>query len=290
MTRPSAVLPTVAVLLLAAGLVLFYFTTRAGKSPAGAPGTAAPQVNRTPAQPQPTAPNTPEPTLLAAAGSGDAAAVQRLLASPTKPLLDEPARTGMDVGLNALQLAASRGHSGIVRALIQAGAAPEARTADGWTPLMFAARAGSAETVSDIANAGAAVDAKNKAGETALIVAAKAGKAEAVRVLFNAGASVNAADEQGNTALAAAVSLPGRAEVVQLLLEANADPDIPDGSGATALMKAAERADPETVVILLNAGASATAKSSDGRTALDRARTRTDPQGQQVATVLDQAG
>lgn len=64
---------------------------------------------------------------------------------------------------------------GVIKALVQAGAALEATDGDGKTPMMAAAEGGSGETVAALAGVGAEIDAVETAGEgrTPLVIAAQ---------------------------------------------------------------------------------------------------------------------
>lgn len=256
MNRPSAILPVVAVILIALGLILFYIFGGSSNTPAKSTGPAPAAANNPTTKPLQTKPSVSAPPaapspIFAALTSTDPAALTRALAAN---------KNGVD-----------------------------AKDASGRTPLMVAAQAGNAEAVRTLAAANASIDAKDSSGNTALILAARAGKLDSIRALLDQGASINAANDAGQTALAAAAGEPGHADTVRLLLEASADPEIADASHATPLMLAAEHGDADCVIVLLNAGASPTAKTPDGRSALDRAKTRTDDAGKAVVAVLDQA-
>lgn len=70
--------------------------------------------------------------------------------------------------------------------------------------------------------AGAAIDARNGTSETALLLAARAGNNEVVRLLVEHHAAVNAADNLQHTALYYAGER-GFTEIVELLLTAGAE-------------------------------------------------------------------
>ena len=61
-----------------------------------------------------------------------------------------------------LYASAFNGHTNIVLALLQAGAAVDAKDKSGTTPLFISAQQGHTNTVLTLLQAGAAVDAKNK--------------------------------------------------------------------------------------------------------------------------------
>ena len=93
------------------------------------------------------------------------------------------------------------------------------------TPLVLAAEHGNPAVVARLIEAGAAVDFVTGEGYSALIVASTHGHAETARLLVRAGADISLVTSFGNTALAKACGGnrgPGSTEIVQLLLEAAA--------------------------------------------------------------------
>ena len=79
----------------------------------------------------------------------------------------------------------------MVRFLLEAGAAVDARDNDGKTPLMVAALAGHKEIAEILVAAGADIDAKNSFGWTPLMEAYFEGHAEVVAYLRGLGANLN---------------------------------------------------------------------------------------------------
>ena len=130
----------------------------------------------------------------------------------------------------ALHAAVKSGDLAAVNDLIARGAELEARTPDGWTPLIEAVR-------QDV---------------------------RIVTALLDAGANVNAATAMGYTALQRAAG-QGRAEVVRLLLSRGADPGAVDDAGKSALDFAEDRGDSECVELLTQAGAPRRGGGDDGR-------------------------
>src|SRR5712671_4173709 len=93
------------------------------------------------------------------------------------------------VQLNAtLFQAADRGCEPLVRALLAAGAALEARDRLGAMPLAYAARSGHIALVDLLLEKGATIDARNLAGSTALYAAAENDRFAVVRRLLDKGA------------------------------------------------------------------------------------------------------
>lgn len=256
-----------------------------------------------------------------AAADGDAAAVARLIARGVD--LEATIKGGpiATEGMTPLLLAAYKGNAEVVRALIDADARLEARTADGRTPLIYAAGWGSAETVAALIEAGARVDARADAGMTALMfaaaprpdvavlsalidagadvnarnkwrqdplmIAARAGALDKVERLLASGADATSTDLNEETALSlAAETADIDSLVLETLLRAGADADAANIEGVTPLMKAAQMGRADLVALLLEAGASRDAADANGWTAAAWARNRQDELGQQIARML----
>jgi ankyrin repeat protein len=138
-----------------------------------------------------------------------------------------------------------------VAALLAAGAPPDTRDADQWTPLMTLADNDGSLSVDDsgapdvqstvarlLVRYGADVDAVNNHGWTALMYASHSGLYNMVDLLLRHGASVSIADAEGRTPLMTA-SLWRNNDIVALLLRNCADPNAKDRHGHTALYYAA---------------------------------------------------
>lgn len=104
-------------------------------------------------------------------------------------------------GKTALMLAAERGRSEAVGMLLEAGAAPNARSRNGGTALMYAAGIGDDESIRILVRHGGAVNAMNVDGKTALMAAAQGRHTDTVRLLLDSGADMDARTVQGRTAL-----------------------------------------------------------------------------------------
>ena len=93
--------------------------------------------------------------------AGDAPAVRRLLQKPGARLgLDNPS---CERGRTPLQTAVAQNNLEIFAALLEAGAATEARGINGWTALILAATWGRASMVAPLLAAGAALEARTRA-------------------------------------------------------------------------------------------------------------------------------
>jgi|TARA_B110000305_G_scaffold107749_1_gene121239 ankyrin repeat protein len=113
-------------------------------------------------------------------------------------------------GFRLLHVAAERGHTAIVKTLIEAGADVDFRAdvgshAEGKTPLYLAAEHGATLAVIELLKAGADVDIASDEGKTPLLIAAEWGKYDCVSLLIYAGADFDWIDDSGNTAMSLAL-------------------------------------------------------------------------------------
>jgi ankyrin repeat protein len=175
-------------------------------------------------------------------------------------------------GNTPLILAARKGNTEQVNALLQKNADANSHNREGTTALMAATWGGDGRGNTQIARTliahGADVNATNMNGRTALMEAAGNGNTDFVGLLVEHGADVNAALSTGQTALMEA-ALNGRIAIVHILLEHGADPNAINGEGHTALIWAAGKGHVEIVRMLLEHHADARAKDFQGKTALE---------------------
>jgi ankyrin repeat protein len=136
------------------------------------------------------------------------------------------------------------------------------------TSLLFAAaRLGCEAPARALLDRGAAIDAKDREGKTALAKAAEADKLPLVRLLLERGANVNARAVDGSTPLFTAAE-QDRGEVIALLLERGADPNLPGRKGLRPLAAAAYNGSADSVEQLLKFGADPNALDDDGQGAI----------------------
>ena len=203
-----------------------------------------------------------------------------------------PAATKSSPELDARLLKAVQAGDAVeVTALLGQGANPNARQPKkegGFTALMLAGIGGNPDIVRALLDKGAAVNAKDEFGGTALLHSLGKGKGhvEVVRLLLEKGADPEAAPEDVASPLAGAAAA-GDTEIVLLLLEHKADPNSEDEEQGTPLLYAAEAGYVDIVRALLAKGADVTHQNADGKTALMLAQEKKHPE---VVAVLRAAG
>ena len=172
--------------------------------------------------------------------------------------------------VTALDIAAEKGSAECVRALLDAGAHPESKCANGYTSLSWAATNGHSNVVQIILETGAAFDTPDAEGKTPLVLAAHLGYNDVVKQLLAIGADLRTSDSKGFTALHYAVM--GKHEgVIQVLLEASAAVDIKNSAGLTPLMIATWPDRQNAFEQLLGKGPGLNIQDESGYTALSYA-------------------
>lgn len=170
------------------------------------------------------------------ARDGDEEAVRQIVTGQARAWVQPDAPR--EDGATPLHVAASHGHVGIVRLLLQAEPADvnTRRDSSGRTALHTAAAHGRAAAAHALIAAGADVNLARDNGSTPLHAAAAHGHAEVVRLLLGAGAVVNLGrDDNGKTALHVAVG-QGRLDIVEMLLvRRRSDCPSPHGSARPCL-------------------------------------------------------
>jgi ankyrin repeat protein len=157
-----------------------------------------------------------------------AAMVERLLKADANP------NAALKTGETPLMTCARTGNADATKALIARGAAVNAK--ESWqeqTALMWAVARTQRDVVRVLIELGADVQARSKNGFTPLLFAAREGDIEIGRLLLKAGANVNDAARDGSNALLVA-TIRGHVPFTTFLLDQGADPNA-EGPGYTAL-------------------------------------------------------
>jgi len=175
--------------------------------------------------------------------------------------------------------AAGDGDAARVQALLARGAPLEARDADGNTPLLRATLINAEAAASALIQAGADVNAKNEIGVTALWIAAGKGKLEILAQTLRHGADLRSTNRYGGTALIPACERGHVAVVQELLTRTDVNANHVNNLGWTALLEAVILGDGgpryrEITGLLIAAHADLNIADRDGKTALAHARAR----------------
>ncbi len=218
-----------------------------------------------------------------------------------KLLLDSGADVHAKNAFDATALIWAAGQPGKARLLIEKGAAVNARTRQGRTPLMIAAACdGCVATVGLLLSEDADPKVQDAGGSTALDAAAATGDVDSMRLLIAHGVDANSASNAGATPLMEALSncnLPA----AQVLLEKGANVNAANTSGGqvkfgpiqliqlTPLMIAAPYCPVTIVRTLIDAGANVNAKDIRDMTPLMLA-VASEKQDIDVVRLLLQAG
>jgi ankyrin repeat protein len=192
--------------------------------------------------------------LLAAAAGGDAAEIRKLIA-------DGDDLAVRDIrGRTPLHVAAHGGHHQAMRALVAAGADPNALENDRYDILTIAAVANDVPTLKVALELGA--NPKNITSihdGTALIAAAHLGHAEIVKTLIRAGAPLDHVNNLGFTAVIESIILgdggPKHIATLKALVWAGADVNLPDRKGRTPYQMAQVLGHTAMMHVLESAGA-----------------------------------
>ena len=192
--------------------------------------------------------------LFATAAQGDVAQAERLASSGAR--VDE--RDGR--GRTPLHVAAYFQQRDAMRALVRAGADPNALDRDRYDVVTIAAVADDVATLATALEIGcSAANITSPYDGTALIAAAHLGHDEVVRVLIRAEAPLDHVNNLGWTAVIESIVLgdggPRHRMTLQALIDAGANVNIADRSGATPLALARSRGYQPMVEMLTKAGA-----------------------------------
>lgn len=231
------------------------------------------------------------PPLCAAARSGDAAQVRRLLDQGADAnIRDDKGRTPLFwassvVARHPAEEGATPDYVQVATLLLDGGAAVDARDSIGRTPLLMSIAGAASEygvigadegMVRLLLAHGAQVNAQDDSGWSPLLRATGlfADQPALIPMLLSSGADVNGRLKDGRTPLMLAAEL-GKQDRLALLLDAHADVNAADEKGESALIKAAlfqsEQPSLQMMALLLSRGADLNQADRQERTAAERA-------------------
>ncbi len=143
-------------------------------------------------------------SLLEAVENGDSVLVQQHL------------EQGVDSNeLNeALREASGRGHSDVVKLLLDSGAQVNLQDIDGWSSLRVASENGHSYVVKLLLDSGAQVNLRDREGSSSLMLASENGYSDVVKLLLDNDAQVNLWNKNGDSAL----DLACEPEIIDLLV------------------------------------------------------------------------
>ncbi|MFF9730318.1 ankyrin repeat domain-containing protein [Streptomyces albidoflavus] len=195
-----------------------------------------------------------EARLIAAAGAGDTEGVKAALAAGARTEVSDAS------GRTPLLLASLGDHVAAARALVEAGADPDAQDDRDDSAWLVTGVTGSVEMMRTLLSAKPDQTLRNRFGGTALIPAAERGHVPYIRAaLREASMEVDHVNGLGWTALLEAVILgdggADHQETVRLLLAAGATPDLADRDGVTPREHAERRGFDRMAELLRNAEA-----------------------------------
>ncbi|HYG91399.1 MAG TPA: ankyrin repeat domain-containing protein [Azospirillum sp.] len=206
---------------------------------------------------------TPVGPLHRAAAAGNLTEVKRLIADGM------PADERDAQRRPPLLLAVEGGHDAIAKALLDAGASPNAQADNRDTPWLLAGAKGRTEMLAVMLAAGPDLSIRNRFGGNALIPACERAHVDTVRLLLGTAIDVNHVNDLGWTCLLEAVILgdggPRHQTVTQLVLEAGADPNHADREGLTPLDHARRRGQEAVARLIGAAGGRSGAAAPSGQ-------------------------
>ena len=197
-----------------------------------------------------------------AVANGDVELVRALLSAGADP----NARNEFEVTpLHTVAVGYLSSHTQIASELLDSGADVNSRDDMGVTPLHRAAGGKNVETTRVLIAGSADVDARDESGYTPLHRAAARGRVEAIRVLIAGGADIGARNDDGDTPLHSAVFM-GEVEAMPVLMESGADVNAQNGRLDSSLHLVAWKGNTEFAVRLIDAGAKVNTRDLDGYT------------------------
>lgn len=166
-------------------------------------------------------------------------------------------------GKSALHVAAARGQTECLGAILSHAADLSVTDAAGLGPLHLAAKNNHAECCKKLIQSKCPIDGVDGSGKTALHHAAASGSVQTVQLLCELKSPINIKDADGLTPLLLSAK-HGYAEVCSLLLDCGAEINATDTNGRTAAILACEISSPAVLDTLVQHGADLSAVDSQG--------------------------
>lgn len=166
-------------------------------------------------------------------------------------------------GKSALHVAAARGLTDCLGAILSHGADLAITDAAGLGPLHLAAKNNHVECCKKLIQSKCPIDCADSSGKTALHHAAASGSVQTVQLLCEHKCLINIKDADGLTPLLLSAK-HGHAEVCSVLLDCGAEINATDTSGRTAVILACETNSAAVVDALVQHGADLSAVDSQG--------------------------
>ncbi|QNL97309.1 ankyrin repeat domain-containing protein [Treponema sp. Marseille-Q4132] len=154
--------------------------------------------------------------------------------------------------------------------LIEKGANPEAKNANGETPLFSAVKTNDPAMIALIVKGGSSIKARDNLGSSPLHAAVRRDADASVRELVRLGIDVNAQNVAGKSALSEAV-LAEKIPTAKLLIDSGADINASDNTGRTILMDAIRSRNTGVIAMLLSNKANPQIQEINGRNAYHEA-------------------
>ena len=168
-------------------------------------------------------------------------------------------------GENILFSAAKTNDANVINTVVKVGTPVNERDNLGNTPLHMAVHWGAIKSIERLLELGIDIDAQNTSGKAALSEAALSGKMNTAKFLLDNGADVNSSDITGCTILMDAIRGQNK-DVVKLLLDYNANASIQEINGVNAYHEAARIGDIDIIKMIRDEGGNPLSRDKAGNT------------------------
>ncbi len=177
-----------------------------------------------------------------------------------------------DDGQTPLHIAASQGHSGIAKYLLENNATTHVQDIAGATPLHEAVRYGHADIAKMLLDSGADVNAEDNLGKTPImLIMPEAARKDMYSLLISYHADVTRKDTYGDTVLHSATMTNLPDDILGMLVSAGADVNARNKDGVTPLAIAMQQRNAAHVKFYAEHGADINSEDKNGTTPLSLA-------------------